>query len=494
MDEQQQPTTPWNPPVPGTTWQPGAAPAEPVHEVLLAPIEERKPGRGRRIAAIGAATALLAAGGFAIVQVAGKGSQGGAETPKAAIEQLVGAINNEDALGAMDLLLPGERTTFKQPLTDMVTELRRLKVLAPAAKLDGVSGVDAAITLGEVRVSEVADDIAAVTLSGHAKGAVDTAKLPIGEFLLDKVFHGEAPTGVRQGEGDFPGSGTPVRLATVKRDGRWYVSIWYSVAEAVRNDGAAVPKLEDALKPAGADTADGAVDQMLQAIAKTDLTAAISGLDPHEAEALQRYAPLFVGDGQTAVDQFLADSGIKLTISDTAYDVAADGDAATVDIKSFKISVLQPDSDPITVDYAAGCIVIKMPNSDGSEPKKTCVNDSTKVLADNGLAALSKIRAGGIRVAKVDGKWFVSPLGSVMFDLVSIAKTWTTSSTPSARRPRRPASRSAWTCRASEGSAISACRARMSPTARCCCRSIPTPCCRPTRRRWTPSTRQPPVM
>ena len=51
------------------------------------------------------------------------------------------------------------------------------------------------------------------------------------------------------------------------------------------------------------------MDNMLEASSALDLEALIASLNPNEFEALQRYAPLFLDDAQTALDE----AGVSLT-------------------------------------------------------------------------------------------------------------------------------------------------------------------------------------
>ena len=50
--------------------------------------------------------------------------------------------------------------------------------------------------------------------------------------------------------------------------------------------------------PRGADTPEGAVQAIFDAVDDLDLEALIADLNPNEAGALQRYAPMFIDDAQ----------------------------------------------------------------------------------------------------------------------------------------------------------------------------------------------------
>ena len=85
--------------------------------------------------------AIGAAGVFAVTQMSG-GNEGGAASPEELGEAFMESLDQEDFLGVIDLLLPGERDTFSEPAQELVSELTRLEVLTEDASLDDLSGFD----------------------------------------------------------------------------------------------------------------------------------------------------------------------------------------------------------------------------------------------------------------------------------------------------------------------------------------------------------------
>ena len=84
--------------------------------------QARKPRRSKVVLA-GAVVAVLAvgaAGVFAVSRFTGA-AEGGAGSPTELGTALFTAIENEDVLGVTDLLLPGERDLFQQPMIDLVS-------------------------------------------------------------------------------------------------------------------------------------------------------------------------------------------------------------------------------------------------------------------------------------------------------------------------------------------------------------------------------------
>jgi hypothetical protein len=418
----------WSPPVPGSSWAPGHGPvpaAEPVVEVDVDMQPPASPGRGKRFAAIGAVVALGAAGTFAVASIAG-GDDGGGATPTEAVERLIAAINAEDALGAMDLVLPGERRTLKQPMIDMVAELQRLEVLSDDASLGGVVGADVEIELDDIDLDEVADDIVNVELEGDAAIEVDGESLPLGDFVIDDLLDGEGPEGTETAEASFGGrDGDEIRFTTVRKDGRWYVSLAYTVAELARAElDADVPDPEDAIEPRGGDSPEDAADALLAAITELDLEGALALLHPDEFDALHRYAPLFLDDLQDDLDDLSSD--IEIEISDVSYDVEDRGDgAAAVGLAAFTARA-GADGEEASAEWDGECLEVSFEG----ERHEGCLDDAVSLDELGGLEGddqlpglLGSIASGladahPLQLARVDGKWYISVIGSALDGMV----------------------------------------------------------------------------
>ena len=383
--------------------------------VVASPTPRRS--RGKVIGAVAGVGALLAAGTFAVVSIAGNDSDGGASSPEAVGLQLFEALGNEDVLGVIDLLLPGERETFRQPVIDLFDNLRRIEVIDPSASLGKVGGVDLEFSDLQVNTESTgADDIVKVVVDGTATSSVDGSQVPIGSLLIDEAFDGERPDMTMETQTDEVGGTT---FAAVERDGRWYLSLFYSVAEGARGDS---PVPERGVQADGADTPDGAIDQLLSALEAQDLAGIIATLDPTEAEALQRYSPLFLDEAQQA----FRDAEITWSITDRTYTVEGSGSRRNVDIDSFTFQASSGNDDSsLSLQYADGCASFEL---DG-ETTSTCEGDggqfgaligdagiadeeATQNLADAVERAFEGYSPQGIAVHEVDGQWYVSPIRS----------------------------------------------------------------------------------
>ena len=203
----------------------------------------------------------------------------------------------------------------------------------------------------------------------------------------------------------------------MKRDGRWYLSAFYSIAESVRTDGQDIP--ESPIVARGADTPEGAVQAIFDAVDDLDLEALIASLNPNESEALQRYAPLFIDQAQSSLD----DLDANVAFSDTKFTVTGSGDRRTVSVDGFKMHFTGNDQD-VTVESKGGCVVVNVGDTKtdscagGSSIDSTItalgLDDNTDVqsLIKTVRDAFSDLQPIGLTVQKVDGKWYVSPIGT----------------------------------------------------------------------------------
>ncbi len=371
-----------------------------------------KRGKGKVFGGLLAVVALLGAGGFAVSKIVA-GNDGGAADPTEVGTRLMNSLAAEDVLGVVDLLLPGERDMMRQPLIDMVDHLKRLGVADDAADLQKVGGLD--ISFENVRVEPTAtnvDDVSDIRITATSSVSVDGKKVPIGPLLIDEAFGGTRP----DLGSDTKDSQVDWKLATVKRDGRWYLSAFYSIAESARG-GADIP--ENPIVAHGADTPDGAVQAIFDAVGNLDLEALIAALNPNEAEALQRYAPVFIDKAQSALDK----SKVDIAFSDPKYTVSGSGDRRTVTIDALKVHV-KSGSDDVTVESKDGCTVVTV----GDTKTDSCTAGDTidSTIAALGLNdnkdvqsliktvrdAFADMKPVGLTVQNVGGKWYLSPVGT----------------------------------------------------------------------------------
>ncbi len=430
------PQVPGPPQLPGTvpTWPTSAAPAPPnLSQPMVASGSGESSGRSKKVL-VGAVVGVLALGGagvFAATQMTSSNS-GGAESPEALGEAVMVSLEQEDTLGVIDLLLPGERETFREPMTEMISELTRLEVLSADASLSELTGIDVVLADRSVRVDETnVADIANITMTATATVNVDGVDLPIGELITDNFGDDLDLAEIDATETDLP---FELPLTAVERDGRWYLSGMYSIAEAARADADIAEIPVSGIEAKGGDSPEGAIDVVLDSVEQLDLAALIGALNPNEAEALQRYAPLFLDEAQQALDEL----PLTWQVTDVAYDVSGDGSKRSVTVTSLSIDgeFKEFETDTESVQFSLtlkdNCVVVE---SQG-ETVDSCELQSDTTEIDEvfgeieGLEEfsaemeeiLADYEAPGITVNEVDGQWYVSPIGSSFDQLFALMR------------------------------------------------------------------------
>lgn len=351
-------------------------------------------GRGRRIAVAGGAVAVLAGGLFAAASLAGDDGN----SPEAPVRAFLASVEDGDALGALEQLLPAERDAVRDSLVDLVDELNRLEVLD--TDLGDVSGVEVDFE-GVELASEVDGDLARVTASGgRVSYAVGLAGPPLGDFLRDLL--GDDLPAAERGSSEIEESDD--FLVTVERGGRWYLSFGYTLAEQARvARGTSLEDLGPGVAATGAESPEAAVESFLRSAAALDLEAVLGGLSP-DLEPLRRYAGLFL-DGTEGGLLGMA-GALDLEIGEMTLDSEVDGDRALVRVEDVELSGTvggRPvDEDALGgLGAQLGVPAAGLPSiGDGEEPDL------------------------GVVVVRDGGRWFVSPVGTTLDGLVAVLRVF----------------------------------------------------------------------
>ena len=389
--------------------------------------EPEREVRKSRLAVAGLAigvVALASAGVFAIAQLGG-GSAGGAQSPYAVGESMMAALEQEDMLGMVDLLLPGERDMFRQPIVDMVSELTRLEVLSSDASLADLSGLDIEMTDQRTNVTPTnVADISNIVMTAQITASIAGDQLPIGDLISDIAGDEFDP-----GEFDEAATTTDFELpmTVVEEDGRWYLSLFHTAAEAARGStGEPIP--ETGLAPQGGDTPEGAVAALLDGVEQFDVGKIIASINPNEARALQRYAPLFLDD----VDSLLADIPFTWQVTQTEFEVEGSGSERAVTVAALRIDG-DAEGESFSIAINGRCVVFEA----GGEQFESCElaqgqpsldellgdsSESITELSTEVASVFADYNAPGITVQEVDGMWYVSPIGTGIDQILAIMR------------------------------------------------------------------------
>lgn len=433
-------TPPPPPPPPASPWArqefepPGAPPLAEGPLVETIDTEQARKRRRSKVvlaAAVVAVLAVGAAGVFAVSRFTGA-AEGGAGSPTELGTALFTALENEDVLGVTDLLLPGERDLFRQPMIDLVSELSRLEVLTPEADLANIAGVDITLDATSVtaRNTNVAD-IVNVDLYADVSATVDGNAFPIGDLVTDNMdpdevaeIRGTVETTTEELDGT---------LTAVEQDGRWYFSVFYTAAEMTRADTEYdIPA--EGIGADGADSPEAAFDLMLDRVEALDVAGMIRALNPGEAAALQRYAPLFLEQAEAE----LADQPVSLDITDRQFHVEGDGGQRTVIIDALTIKASATDEfsggpTEVEVRLEGNCTLLRVDD----EQFDVCAGDTSSIpevdefLADSPAIdafvdslgrALSDIEPIGFEMREFEGAWFLSPTATYTEAMLAVLR------------------------------------------------------------------------
>ena len=438
---------PWAPPTPepirrppvATTSSPEAAGVPPVEQVEVAAVEATAPprrGAVGRVLAAGVAAVMLGGGAYLVVNAAS--AEAGAESPEAAFEAAMAAVEAEDVVALAEIMEPAERNTVFEAGFDFVDELVRLDVLDPGVDLSSIEGIDLEFEGFEPRVERPGNGLAHVYVGeGTISGTIDVAALPLGSLLVDRM-DAEQLTFTDSAEETAGPSTTP--LVAVERDGRWYLSLWYTVAENVRLEvGAGLPDLSLRPPTIGGETPEAAVRQMVDDAVRLDLGRIIGSFDPEEMAVLYDYAPLFLDDADAAASELLrwaADQGWTWEIVDLGLASEVDGDLATVTMESIHFRAdaegagnldVQVDADGFRVELSVvdeffgdafqlsarsdgECVTVTTDDGNGPTSERLC-GDELGLDTEVGLGDLGEgLDELGLVTRRVDGIWYLSPM------------------------------------------------------------------------------------
>lgn len=432
------PTDVTRPPVPS----PPAA-ENPVDRVVVGPMEaEPRSGAGAVARIVAACVAALLVAGGAVLAFGALTAEGGAETPEAAWEQARQALDDEDVVALAEIMEPSERETLFEAGFDFVDELTRLDVLDDDIDLSALEGIDLTLAGFEPRVERPGNGLAHIYLgTGTIAGEIDVAALPLGQLVLDRLDPEQA---VFTDEGQETTDPTSTPLVAVERDGRWYLSLWYTVAENARRElDLPLPDPFDRPAAIGGPTPEAAVRLLFEEAVQLDIRRMIGALDPEEMAVLYDYAPLFLDDVEPATNSFLEEaraSGWTWGFEDLAFTTETlDGGLARVALESFafsaqsgggssfslRVSTELLDLRVETVDEFFGdrfsmsvtidgeCLVIDMDDSVETVSERICgdeLAESAGLAELDPGASLAELDQVGFVTREVDGVWYISPI------------------------------------------------------------------------------------
>jgi hypothetical protein len=336
------------------------------------------------------------------------GSGSGSDSPEGAVRQLANAVTNEDALAASDVLAPEEVRSLGHTVDSAARRAEELKLAKSATA--PLAGLDLSVDNLDLQSETLADGYVKVTVSsGVLSTHTDSTRFAP---LIQRVLHGSEDNSSQVDLASLATSlDLPTFVVTVRHDGHWYVSAAYTALEYIRlaNQGppADFGSGVRATSTLGADTPDAAVNQAMQALAHSDWAALISLAPPDEIPAYD-YRDALIQLGQDEHTGFTLDT-LETTTS------SVDGDTAKVRLRASGTT----DSGDWSIDGAC------YKRTDSPEYVYSPAYRSGDWCGlPIGLYVLpyfgaqpDAAKAAEVTVVREQGRWFVSPVGTVL-DLV----------------------------------------------------------------------------
>jgi hypothetical protein len=427
----QQPPTAWQPPAgpppPGT---PGAAPGS-----------SGSPSKGGKnrlpviITVVAVVVALLAAGlvWFFAKKNSDDAASGGQSTPVEAATQLLSALSQKDALGIAEGLDPTEAHLFADMSGDVLTQLKRLGIINDTVSSTsvGTTVTTTGITVDPTPIV-INDHVSVVQLTGGTVTVKSgSGTLPFSDKLLAAFPELKESTKVDDTTINIADEvsklGHPIRIATVNREGKWYVSLFYPAADNTAYTDNPDYKLGTPVPDTGGATPEDAMNTLLAKSTAGDISGVIGVLSPDEMGVLHDYGSLFLqqsGTGTGALD--------NAALSDMSWDVTDVTGGKKVSVKSLTITT-NGQKYVIQRDPATGSLSVQAPGQGTVNITKDNIgtwiteNTSDTQLPPQMLTIIQQefpqvIGLGVVMVQAGDGKWYVSPLRTMSDVMVSLLK------------------------------------------------------------------------
>ncbi len=382
---------------------------------------EKKASIAGRVGLVAAAFAVAGGGAFAVTRALAEPA--GAQSPEEAVAQLFEAVDNDDLLGLTEAMLPSEREALIDPTVDLFAELERLEILDADIDLEsrtdeaGSDGLDFSVTGLDFTTVVVGEGIVNVRLNaGVVSVSGDIGDLPFGDRAAAEIGEENMSEAIDEEIVDFA-TEEDAQFTVVEEDGSWYISLWYSVAEAAREEaGEPAPNFGAGVVPAGGDSPEDALQVMMDAAVALDAEGVIAAMDPAEFRALYDYAPLFLDDADAAAADFrqmLADEGIVYSLDRLDLSSSDVRGRTVVSVNGFAASATV-EGEAMSIDFDGNCATFIR----GSEIDEQCIDDLRDEMSDSqfGDAYIDFVSGSsyGVTVVERDGSWYVSGFPTII--------------------------------------------------------------------------------
>lgn len=405
-----QPPLPGQPPYPAVQYPIGSPDGQ-------QPVPPKRRRSGLTVGVI-VAVVVLAAGGAGTWFALNRASTTGSASPQQAATKLLADVGNGDVLGIVNDLPPAEAGLLRDTITATTDQLKRLKVLKPDAASQSATGLKihtSGITFDNAAEERVNDHL---TVTKLVAGKITVSQGLSTNDFTDSFVHSAFPGGMPSGNTntvDIADTvrqlGHPVRIATVEVGGKWYPSLFYSIADAALQ-AAHQSWPSRSVPPVGANSADDAVRQFVQAAMDTNVQGVIARTTPDEMAALH-------DAGQVLVDAAHGGQATGVRIDSATFADRPVPGGVDVLLRSMTMS---SGGDQIVLTEDNGCYSVR--ESANGQTQRFCASDlaaqlqngnATSLLPPEMLTLVKDMFTGllnngvGVVASQVDGNWYVSP-------------------------------------------------------------------------------------
>jgi hypothetical protein len=379
--------------------------------VTLEPRLRRRRRLGSFVASAGIA-ALVGVGALAVTAMFGSG---GAGSPEGAVRQLADAVSNKDALAAVDVLVPSEVRSMRQSVKNATERAAELQIVDEASK--PLEGVDLSVDHLALRTEPLADGYAKVIItSGEISASTHRGQL---SALLQKATrNGEDGQGSADLAHLADSSELPTFVVVVRQDGGWYVSPAYTTLEYIRevNHYPAAEFGSANAAALGAATPEDAVQDALHAWQSANWDRLIALAPPDEL-------PLY--DYRAMIDAAATDTEVDFTIDHLSTTATTSGDTGIVKLEASGTTGSGSDRGKWQVGGSCPSFTASFSDntlSDGSSDggnRSLCLSGDLAGTLPFGLWAGTSTYGNtdgpvSIAVVREDGRWFVSPVTTLL--------------------------------------------------------------------------------
>ena len=437
----------------------GASAADPQYNL---PSSNDDKSKSRRGLLLGVGALVLVVGlGFLAFRFFSGGASGGASSPEAAIDQLITSVNERDAVGFVEVFDPDEIDAWvgsfepafadfeeidedgrsTNELSDVYTSIfesfdysltgpngeevtYEVEPLGDAGNISRVrvEGLDFVVTTGDA-------DSAIIFSGGDNATAIDISEFDGSRLELRDERGGLAARLLIPGESaaDEFAQDVHLDLVTVQKDGKWFVSIGYSILELTREGGG----FDSFINPdygrafalvdsqeGGAESPEAVVQEFFNSIETLDYETMIELTDPLATPYLHDYQPLLDNEIDDRDRRDVANE-TNLRIDELDLEVS-DWEGRT--LVTFDDVAATSNDGNFFLDTRGWCVTFE----DDFGRDRACAEDGIQELlfeAGSTMSARDFIPdETGVIVVERNGRWYLSPLATMGYYFDQIAE------------------------------------------------------------------------